>query len=769
MKNEIERCEITGLPIIKHPEWKNIEITPKYSVSFKILGGNIILVQANGQGNLDTLRQSLDIALKIINEYFTDKPFVYIEDLSNVPPPTTEGRKYYIQFMKKLTNMRALIYFNVSSFMSLSIKLARKLNLYNFDVFLTKNYPDAVEKGLQILDNNNLINKKGFITEEKREWEIKLNGFSVKYEIINDNILHSISKGIFKEEHLDKIFEFQERIIRDNLYNKLNNYYFAVNLSGFKITRKCRLMYPKRIQSLYDRMPFKTYAYYGGTRFLNIVMAMGTALVSFKYRKAKDIKDIISFVKKDTLNKKVKKKKIKSSDEIQNYVDEFLNFLGKIDWEKEGLNLSQRSESHPFYKIYDAITLIKSDLDELYLERKKNEEEKAILQYKLNQSLKLEVMGKLAGSVAHDLNNVLSGIVSYPDIILKELSKNKENEKIIKYIERMKNSGQKAANIVQDILTLSRSGVVKFKPVNLNVVIEEYLKSPEFEKLKAIHPNINVEYELNKNLYEIMASPMHLSKTIMNLVTNAMEAISDSGIIKIITENISFSNKIFEENKNINGKYVKLVVSDNGTGISPHDIPRIFEPFYSKKAMGRSGTGLGMLVVKGTVDDHQGFIEVKSKKGEGTSFIIYLPVKSFETGKQIVKKIRDYSGKGEKILVIDDDEDQRIIAKKILEDLYYSVNTVSGGIEAIDYLKENKVDLIVLDMIMSPEMNGLETYKNILKTHPNQKAVVVSGFSEDFHVKELLKLGAGKYIKKPYTIEEIGMAVYSELNKPRIP
>jgi len=180
--------------------------------------------------------------------------------------------------------------------------------------------------------------------------------------------------------------------------------------------------------------------------------------------------------------------------------------------------------------------------------------------------------------------------------------------------------------------------------------------------------------------------------------------------------------------------------------------------------MGNSGTGLGMMVIKGAVDDHNGFIIVKSEENKGTEFTLYFPVNEDGANKKIKKKIDDYTGKGETVLVIDDDEDQRIIASKILKDLYYSVEVCSSGEEAVEYLLNNKVDLIVLDMIMTPGIGGLETYKQILRTNPLQKAIIVSGYSASNDVEKAQKLGAGTYLRKPYTIENIGISVYSELN-----
>jgi CheY-like chemotaxis protein len=182
--------------------------------------------------------------------------------------------------------------------------------------------------------------------------------------------------------------------------------------------------------------------------------------------------------------------------------------------------------------------------------------------------------------------------------------------------------------------------------------------------------------------------------------------------------------------------------------------------------MGRSGTGLGMAVVWGTVKDHNGYIDVQSTEGKGTTFTLYFPV----TRRDIVKDeaplaFEDYVGNGESILVVDDVEEQRELASEMLNKLRYSVTTVSSGEEAVDYMKDNSADLLVLDMIMDPGIDGLETYKRILELHPRQKAIIASGFSETDRIKEAKKLGAGSYIKKPYALENIGFAVKEELEK----
>jgi PAS domain S-box-containing protein len=395
-------------------------------------------------------------------------------------------------------------------------------------------------------------------------------------------------------------------------------------------------------------------------------------------------------------------------------------------------------------------------------ERKKAEKERQMLEKKLQQAQKMEAVGTLAGGVAHDLNNILSGIVSYPELILLDLP---EKSPLKQPIKPMQESGKKAAAIVQDLLTLARRGVSISEVVNLNSIISEYLVSPEFKKLNTCHPFVEVQAHLDSSLLNIKGSPVHLSKTVMNLVSNAAEAMLDSGIIQIKTTNRYIDLPIEGYDDVEEGDYAVLTVSDNGTGIAPEEINRIFEPFYTKKVMGRSGTGLGMAVVWGTVKDHKGYIHVESDMGKGTIVELYFPVtRKPIRANDVLISFEDYKGQGQSVLVVDDVKEQREIATKILTQLGYSVESVSSGEQAYEYLESKPTDLIVLDMIMKPGIDGLETYKRIISKYPRQRAVIASGFSETDRVREAQRLGAGRYVKKPYTIEKIGMAVKAELN-----
>jgi PAS domain S-box-containing protein len=393
---------------------------------------------------------------------------------------------------------------------------------------------------------------------------------------------------------------------------------------------------------------------------------------------------------------------------------------------------------------------------------KQAEEQKRNLEARLQRAQKMEAIGTLAGGVAHDLNNILGGIVGYPELLLMQLS---ENNPLRKPLMTMQESGQKAATIVQDLLTLARRGVPTAEVVNLNDIITEYFKSPVHEKLRFYHPHVEVDIALEPNLRPILGSPVHLSKTIMNLVSNAAEAMNNGGTISVSTQNRSVQGHLKGFETIEEGEYATLTVSDTGIGIAATDMEKIFEPFYTKKVMGRSGTGLGMAVVWGTVKDHKGYIDVESTEGKGTTFTLYLPITRQEQVKdKLLQSSKDYRGNGASVLVVDDVKEQREIASGMLKQLGYSATSVSNGEEAVDYMKKESADLLILDMIMDPGIDGLETYKRILKLHPGQKAILVSGFSETKLVREAQRLGAGAYVRKPYTLDQLGLAVRNALH-----
>ena len=396
-------------------------------------------------------------------------------------------------------------------------------------------------------------------------------------------------------------------------------------------------------------------------------------------------------------------------------------------------------------------------------ERSQQAAEYQRLQQQLQCAQKMEALGTLAGGVAHDLNNILSGIVSYPDLLLMRIP---DDSPLRKPIETMQASGQKAAAIVQDLLTLARRNVATSEVVDLNDVVTGYLESPEFAKLKAFHPKVKVDCRLAPVPAMMKGSPVHLSKTVMNLISNAAEAMSEGGPLTITTDHVCLEGPLPGHPEAASGEHIVLTVKDRGVGISAAERERIFDPFYTKKVMGRSGTGLGMTVVWGTVQDHGGHIKVDSQPGHGTCITIRFPATGgLKAPRAKTESLDVIRGRGESILVVDDAPEQRDILCEMLDTLGYHPTAVSSGEAAAAHVEKNPPDLLILDMLMEPGLDGLETYKTICRRRPGQRAIIASGYSQSTRVREAQRMGVGQYVSKPYTLQKIGTAVRAELDR----
>jgi two-component system cell cycle sensor histidine kinase/response regulator CckA len=408
---------------------------------------------------------------------------------------------------------------------------------------------------------------------------------------------------------------------------------------------------------------------------------------------------------------------------------------------------------------------LQKHLTELALEKEqltRSRQREGELVEKLSRSERLESLGLLAGGVAHDLNNILGPMVAYPELVLELLP---DSEKRIRHmIRQINDSGRKASGVIRNLLTMGRRGSYELEVVRLNDVVHSFHDSPEFSEMQRNYENVNLRLELAADLWPIQASVSHMNQVVMNLIINAFEAIGrENGEVVVRTERAGVNEAIDGYQTIEVGLYTKLTIRDTGCGIEPDRLNRIFEPFFTGKKMGRSGSGLGLAVVYGVVQDFDGVIDVTSVPGKGTCFEIYFPP-LLEALTAAVEPDAGVFG-SERILVVDDVAEQREMASELLETMGYETFTAENGTRAIEFLRANDVDLIVLDMIMEEGFDGLDTYREILSFKPGQKCVIASGFSENERVREARNLGAGAYVSKPYTRAVIGKAVRDELDR----
>lgn len=386
------------------------------------------------------------------------------------------------------------------------------------------------------------------------------------------------------------------------------------------------------------------------------------------------------------------------------------------------------------------------------------------LESQLDQAKKLETVGLVAGGVAHDLNNQLTTLVGYPDMLLRRL---KAGDPMFRHLTLIRDAGLKAGAIVQDLLTLARRGVKSsehFEPADL---MRRVFSSPEFAALRSSRPKVQFRMELESRRFYCFGSEPHLEKAILNLVRNAAEAIADTGTVRVALHGIELTQPKSGYETVPPGRWIVVRVQDTGSGISAEDLPHIFEPFYTKKKMGRSGTGLGMTIVRLAVKDMGGFIHADSTPGQGTTFTLYLPEADpppVQESKEVFPQAFP-KGSGEKILVVEDMEDQRTLVESLLMDLGYRVSTASSGREAVALTTAQNFDGLVLDMTLGDDLDGPDVYREILKRHPTIKALIISGDVSGDRLAAAEALGVSLFLAKPYSLKKLAETVYAMFHK----
>jgi two-component system cell cycle sensor histidine kinase/response regulator CckA len=379
-------------------------------------------------------------------------------------------------------------------------------------------------------------------------------------------------------------------------------------------------------------------------------------------------------------------------------------------------------------------------------ERKRVEEEKKKLEVQLYQAQKAEAIGTLAGGIAHDFNNLLMAIQGNASLMLYHIDSSHPNYELLKNIEQQVKSG---AKLTAQLLGYARKGKFKVKPISLNQVVTE--TGDTFGRARK---DITIHRDLSEELFAIEADQGQMEQVLLNLFVNAADSMPVGGDLILKTMNATHKDMNGRLYKTKPGNYVQLTVTDTGTGMDKKTQERIFDPFFTTKEMGR-GTGLGLASVYGIVKGHNGYIDVESRKGHGTTFSIYLPASYQKIHKLVEPASQPIEGTGT-ILLVDDEEMVLGVGVKMLENLGYTVLEAKGGREAIEVYNENKdeVDMVILDMIM-PEMGGGEAYDRIKEINSSVKVLLSSGYSIDGQASEILKRGCDGFIQKPFSVKEL--------------
>jgi PAS domain S-box-containing protein len=405
-----------------------------------------------------------------------------------------------------------------------------------------------------------------------------------------------------------------------------------------------------------------------------------------------------------------------------------------------------KSKSGQTIPVSDNTTVIKSEdlsiIGTVGIYRDMSEYESMCAQ--LTHIHKMEAIGQLAGGVAHDLNNMLGGVIGAADVLMEGASLTDDQREIIDLILK---SSYRAADLTKNLLAFSRKGKILSTPIVIQDIVNATISIAEH----TIDRQIVIEREMPSEPFEVIGDPGQLQNTFLNLMINARDAISGSGRIRISLQKVYLDDGFCSAN-NLSltpGDYISIATSDNGSGIPEEIQDRIFEPFFTTKQDGK-GTGLGLSAVYGTVLSHHGAITVKSSTGRGSLFTIYLPLYSGPKKYSLYNfsDAEEYTfAESGKILVIEDDDILRTTAGLMIQDMGFSVVSASNGIEGVELFRKQKdeIEMVLLDMVM-PEMNGLAVFEKIKEIDPTAKIIMTSGFSQEGRIPK----DADGFLPKPY-------------------
>ncbi len=664
-------CPETRHLIFQRQDWKNVSFGGNYCANFSLIGEGIILSQPSGTATLSDTQKSLVLNKTVIDEAIKPKGiYVQIEDFKRLKTVKLEARKHYIEYLRTRSRLRGMVFYNLSQLLKLSVKLGSKINYFGFPVVIASSYADAIKKADNILYNIGVTSdnlsasvqnyKKLTRTSKAHLWKIQADDFQLDYSIIDGRIIHAISKGRLRMHHLTEMFKINEQIL-NTLDCPINHCSFLFNIGKTHSSSvQFRKQYIAHIKAMHEMYPFHGVAFYGGSRLVNVAIQLTRSQVPCKLYVHRDFDGAIACL--NHVMNSLPPPTINSSEPLMVYpeeIDELLVHFGQIDWDNKGntLNLPNISETNPLGAVYDAASLIKAELRQLFNERElaQTELQKAHdeLEHRVSErTLQMEnakidaenakkeaekanlAKSEFLANMSHELRTPMNHIIGFTEIILDknfgELNKTQEE-----YLNDVLSSGEHLLSLINDVLDLSKIEAGKleleYSDVNLGLLLENGLI---IVKEKALKKKIGLSVDINGIPETIKADERKLKQIQYNLLSNAVKFTPHHGKIHV-TARICEPDKDKYSVSGMSLQHIIMVsISDTGIGLSDEDIDRIFNPFEQVETSTSrkfQGTGLGLSLTKTLVEMHGGQIWVESDgENMGTTFNFTIPYKTNE-------------------------------------------------------------------------------------------------------------------------------------------
>lgn len=759
-------CPVSGLQLYTQDDWRSRRFGNNFKANFYIIGRSILYSGPSGEADLESavsvLRLSGEVARHVAGGTGN---YIQIEDYAAFNKATIDARKHFIDQMISRDRVLSVIFCNLSPLMSLFVEIGKRFNTTNRGVYAVRNYKEAINLALKLCHRDNLAtgsfvfgkqvtyrdDRPSLIPAEllsKAQWDIRTDDFTNRSVVIDRHILFSTGSGFFEETQLPLMNDMR-RSVQDTLPSAGSLDYFMVDASGLKgASSKGRKLYMKSLKEWHERFPFRMYVTFGSNVFMDTAVRLAKALMPFKAVIAKNIDHAFELIQADKISKNLEAEKHMAGhvDPIQGYVEDLLAYIGGIEWEREGIDNpdSMADQNHPFYVVFQAIKLIKDELDDLFAAHVKIQEDliesekkyrelfekgsdllcfhdiegnlidtniafkkeygwhgeipiglnirqmiperyrrdfddyldrirkqgydkgtmkgitadgrEIVLEYnnilvkdssgnpigvsgsarditdriaaerksrklqeELKQKHKMEAIGTLTGGIAHEFNNILGIIIGNAELAIGSLPKGTPAKG---YLSEIRSASLRAKDVVGHLLRFAHKSPAGREAIDIGTVVRDSIKVMRV----ALPQSVEIEAEIKPESGVIMADPTEIDQVIMNLCNNSVHAIGENqGTIKVGLESLILDGSSASEYEDLKpGRYAKLTIEDDGHGIDPKIMARIFDPYFTTKEVAQ-GLGMGLAIVYGIVNQLDGAIRVKSNIGEGTAFEILLP------------------------------------------------------------------------------------------------------------------------------------------------
>lgn len=778
-----------GLAITQDKRFENIQVGPNYWVSFYLVSDRILFTFPYGDSSIIDMEKYYQERNNFLSLYQPeDKKIVEIRNYSDVNGfPDKKSRLIQAEnLIKENDRLLAFLILQAPVYVRIVFRVGMKINKGNFPVYFLNNYRSALKKAQDVIRIKTTVQITAEMLKPMKEYDLSMANFEINFSIIPNILIYIKGKGA-PDVSQTKIYCETEKAIYNKYFTKSYPIYRIVDYSEIKKTKiKPILTYAKQLKSLYNKGKLiKNTIAVGASPFIRNAITMVRKLFSTNtifvgelneaFNKINLIESLIEKNENLLVNENIENNEQYSRKYLDKKVDDLIGFISNLTWNKPEIS-NITIDSDDFLKpIYEALSVIKNDVNNLLLEREKYEEklklankkleldlkarekyeeDRQLLEEQLHQSEKMHAIGQLAGGIAHDFNNQLAAVVGYADLLRRNL---KGESKLIKYADNILLVTGRAKDLTSQLLAFARKGKYNSTNVNMHDLIHEVSNLSEHTMDK----KIKIRQELNATSAQVKGDQTQLQNVLLNLSINARDAMPDGGTITFKTENINNETDWFKNRGIIlgPGNYLKISICDTGTGIPDGIRNHIFEPFFTTKKTGQ-GTGMGLGAVYGTIKNHNGSIEIDTVPGKGTTFYLILPLRepSYEEDIDNRNTNKELSTKSYKdtIFIIDDEETVLETTTELMQEMGYTVFSSQNPLEAVELYKEaySQIDLVLLDMIM-PEMGGAETYKKLKEINKDIKVIITSGYSIE-HEQRLINENEGVYfIQKPYDIENL--------------